>query len=269
MDKYLEKLESESIYIIREAYWLYKDKLACLWSCGKDSTALMHLIRKAFFGSVPFPIVHLDTSFKFQEIYKFRDEYAKKWGLKLIVSKNQAALKKGVCPEKGRYECCNALKTDALKQVIQDMGFKALFLAIRRDEHSIRAKERYFSPRTKDFKWDYFDQPLEMWHQFYKSRDSDDNHARIHPMLSWREIDIWRYIKKEGLPVISLYFSKKNKRFRSIGCERCCEPVISNADTIDKIIKELECTDIAERSGRCQDKEQPFMMQKLRSLGYM
>ncbi len=153
--------------------------------------------------------------------------------------------------------------------MIEKRGFNALFLAIRRDEHTIRAKERYFSPRTKNFQWNYFEQPLEMWNQFYKLKDSSDDHARIHPVLGWREIDIWRYIKKEKLPVTSLYFAKNGKRYRSIGCECCCQGIASNANTIDKIIKELEITQIAERSGRSQDKEQSFMMQKLRSLGYM
>lgn len=269
MTNYLDKLESESIYIIREANWLYKDKLACLWSCGKDSTVLLHLIRKAFFGTIPFPVIHLDTTFKFKEIYEFRDSYAKNWDFELIISKNQTALDQGVNPEAGRDICCNALKTETLKQVIKEYGFKALLLAIRRDEHSIRAKERYFSPRTRNFQWNYFEQPLEMWNQFYKLKDSNDNHARIHPVLSWREIDIWRYIKKEQLPVTSLYFAKNGKRHRSIGCECCCQGIVSNANTINKIIKELEITQIAERSGRSQDKEQSFMMQKLRSLGYM
>lgn len=144
---YLDELENRSIYIIREAYWRYKDKLACLWSAGKDSTALLHLIRKSFFGEVPILIIHLDTTFKFKEIYKFRDKYIKEWHLKLIVAKNDVALRGGMSPEKGRFECCNALKTQSLKQTISQYGFKALLLAIRRDEHGIRAKERYFSPR--------------------------------------------------------------------------------------------------------------------------
>ncbi|MBU4312097.1 MAG: sulfate adenylyltransferase subunit CysD [Candidatus Omnitrophica bacterium] len=269
VDIYLDKLESESIYIIREAYWLYRDNLALLWSCGKDSTALLHLLRKAFFGVIPFPVIHLDTTFKFKEIYDFRNRYSREWGLDLIVAKNQEALKKGISPDKGRDICCTALKTETLKQAIKKYRFKALLLAIRRDEHSIRAKERYFSPRDRDSKWDYFDQPLEMWDQFYRQKDRDETHLRVHPMLGWREIDIWRYIKREKLPVIDLYFARKNKRYRSIGCECCCQPVTSKANTIDKIIKELEDTDIAERSGRTQDKEKPFMMQKLRSLGYM
>lgn len=268
-DPYLARLESQSLCIIREAYWMYRDKLACLWSCGKDSTTLLHLLRKAFFGQIPFPVIHLDTTFKFKEIYKFRGKYSKQWNLKLIVSQNREALKKGMSPEMGRDICCSALKTEALKMAIKKYGFRALLLAIRRDEHSIRAKERYFSPRNKEFKWNYFNQPLEIWNQFYKLKDKDESHFRVHPLLGWREIDVWRYIKKEKNPVISLYFAKNKERYRSIGCACCCQPIKSSANTIDKIIRELESTKIAERAGRAQDKEQPFMMQKLRSLGYM
>lgn len=268
---YLDELENRSIYIIREAYWRYKDKLACLWSAGKDSTAMLHLVRKSFLGDVPLPIIHIDTTFKFKEIYKFRDKYIKKWHLELIVAKNDAALKEGMSPEKGRFECCNALKTEALKQIISQYGFKALLLAIRRDEHAIRAKERFFSPRDIDFRWNYRNQPLEMWEQFAQREEGlvAFSHFRIHPMLHWREIDIWRYIKQEKIPVINLYFAKGGKRYRSIGCECCCEPIPSNANTIDKIIKELEETKTAERAGRAQDKEKAYAMQKLRSLGYM
>jgi len=269
MDSYLEKLENDSIYIIREAYWLYKNKLAFLWSCGKDSTALMHLIRKSFFGTIPFPVIHLDTTFKFKEIYLFRDAMLRDWNINLVISRNQQALERGMSPGAGREACCNALKTDALKQVIKDYGLQALLLGIRRDEHSVRAKERYFSPRTEDFRWDYFNQPLEIWNQFHKLKEDEKRHVRIHPMLGWSEIDIWRYTKEERLPVVNLYFAKNGRRYRSIGCESCCEPVSSKADSIDKIIKELETTRVSERSGRSQDKEKPFMMQKLRSLGYM
>ncbi len=266
---YLDGLENQSIYIIREAYWQYRDRLAVLWSAGKDSTTMLHLIRKSFFGKVPIPIIHIDTTFKFKEIYRFRDKYIKKWHLKLIVAKNDAALKEGISPAQGRFECCNALKTEALKQVITKYGFRALLLAIRRDEHSIRAKERYFSPRDIDFHWNYKEQPLEMWEQFYQSKDQNEIHFRVHPMLHWREIDIWRYIKKEKIQVINLYFARNTKRYRSIGCECCCQPLFSDANTMDKIIKELENTRTAERAGRTQDKEKEYMMQKLRSLGYM
>jgi len=268
-DSYLDELESKTIYIIREAYWEYKGNLAILWSMGKDSTTLMHLARKAFLGNIPIPVVHIDTSFKFKQIYEFRDRCAKKWNFKLIIARNDTALKEGMSPEKGRFNCCSALKTEALKQVIQKHNFKALLVAIRRDEHTIRAKERYFSLRDKEFRWDYQNQPLELWTEYYKTEGEAGTHIRVHPLLHWREIDIWRYIKRERLPVVSLYFAKKGKRYRSIGCESCCEPIESSADTINKIIKEIQRTTISERSGRTQDKEKAYMMQKLRALGYM
>jgi sulfate adenylyltransferase subunit 2 len=266
---YLEELENRTIFIIREAYWQYREKLALLWSCGKDSTTLLYLVRKAFLGDIPIPVIHIDTSFKFKEIYEFRDKWVKRWRVNLIVAKNDLALKEGISPEKGRFTCCNLLKTEALKETIKKYGFEALFLAIRRDEHAIRAKERIWSPRDGNFRWDYQNQPLEMWEEFYKTKEEKEKHFRIHPMLSWREIDIWRYIKKEKIPVINLYFAKNGKRYRSIGCKPCCEPINSYANTIDKIIKEIEETKIAERSGRAQDKEKAYMMQKLRALGYM
>lgn len=265
--EHLRRLENQSIFIIREAYNQFK-KVAMLWSIGKDSTSLLHLIRKAFYGRIPFPILHLDTGYKFKEIYKFRDEYAHKWGLNLIVCQNQKAIAKGVASSQGKLECCTALKTEALKAAIAEGGYRALYLGIRRDEHGIRAKERHFSPRDEDFEWDYKNQPPELWDQ-YKTQARDEEHIRVHPLLGWREIDIWEYLKRENIPIVSLYFSRSGKRYRSIGCECCCSPIDSRADTIDKIIEELKTTRVSERSGRAQDKESAYMMQKLRSLGYM
>jgi sulfate adenylyltransferase subunit 2 len=264
---HLDTLENESIFIIREAYSQFKN-VAMLWSIGKDSTTLLWLVRKAFFGQVPFPVLHIDTTYKFKAIYDFREKYAKDWGLNLIVAKNEQALKEGVGPTKGKFQCCNELKTVALKQAIAKYGFKALYLGIRRDEHGIRAKERIFSPRDEDFEWDYKNQPPELWDQ-YKTKAMDEEHLRIHPLLGWREIDVWNYIKRENIPLVDLYFAKNGKRLRSIGCETCCGPVDSEADTIDKIIEELKTSTVSERSGRAQDKESDYIMQKLRSLGYM
>ena len=264
---YLDELESKTIYIIREAYVRFKN-IALLWSIGKDSTSLLWITRKAFFGKIPFPVIHIDTSFKFKEIYEFRDKYVKEWDLNLIVSKNEKALKEGMCPDKGKFECCTALKTEALKQTLKEYNFKALLLAIRRDEHGIRAKERYFSPRDREFRWNYKDQPAELW-DLYKSKIEAEQHFRIHSMLHWSELDIWKYIQRERIPIVNLYFAKNRKRYRSIGCETCCAPIKSDANSVKKIIKELETTKIAERSGRAQDKEDSYTMQKLRSLGYM
>lgn len=264
----LDELESKSIYVIREAYAQFK-KLALLWSIGKDSTTLLWLARKAFFGKLPFPLLHIDTSYKFPEIYEFREKYAKEFGLRLVVTRNEEALAAGMSPNcSDKLACCNSLKTEALKMAIAKEGFEALLLGIRRDEHGIRAKERYFSPRDGEFKWNYKDQPPELWDQF-KSSANEETHLRIHPLLHWTEIDIWRYVQRENMPVCPLYFAKNGKRYRSIGCHTCCGPVDSDADTIDKIVEELETTTTAERAGRAQDKESAYTMQKLRALGYM
>jgi len=264
---YLDALENKSIYIIREAYRQFRD-IAMLWSIGKDSTTLLWLCRKAFFGKLPFPVMHIDTSYKFKKMYEFRDEYAKKWGLKLIIARNEEALKAGMGPHKEKIECCNQLKTIALKQAIAEHGFKALLLGIRRDEHGIRAKERYFSPRNKEFQWNYKDQPPEMWDQF-KSKAETEQHIRVHPLLHWREIDVWRYVRRENIPITDLYFAKNGMRYRSLGCEPCCSKVKSNVSNLDEMIHELETTKVAERSGRAQDKESAYIMQKLRHMGYM
>jgi len=265
---HLSELESKSIYIIREAYYQFRN-IAILWSIGKDSTTLMWLCRKAFFGKLPFPVMHIDTSYKFPQMYKFRDEYSKKWDMDLIIARNEKALAEGMGPDQGeKLACCNELKTNALKQAIEKHGFRALLLGIRRDEHGIRAKERYFSPRDEQFKWDYENQPPELWDQ-YKSKAEDEQHIRVHPLLHWTEVDIWEYIKREKIPITELYFAKDGKRYRSIGCVPCCAPVPSEADTIDKVIEELKTTTTSERAGRAQDKESVTTMQKLRALGYM
>jgi sulfate adenylyltransferase subunit 2 len=265
--EHLDALESKSIYIIREAYKQFKD-IAILWSIGKDSTALMWMVRKAFYGKVPFPALHIDTGYKFKEIYEFRDKWSKEWNFKLDVAQNEESLSNGMGPQCDKLDCCTQLKTEALKLAIDTRHYEALLLGIRRDEHGIRAKERVFSPRNREFQWNYIDQPPELWDQ-YKSKQEGEQHIRVHPILHWTELDIWRYVQRENLPVVELYFAKGGQRYRSIGCEPCCNPIPSEADTIDKIVEELRTTKIAERSGRAQDKEKAYMMQKLRSLGYM
>jgi len=263
----LKDLENRSIYIIREAFAEFK-KPAVLWSTGKDSTTTLWLCRKAFFGRIPFPVIHIDTGYKFKQMYEFRDNLAREWGLELVVARNEEAINAGVGPHEGKFECCTVLKTQALMKCLEQHRFDALILAIRRDEHGIRAKERYFSPRDRDFKWDYKNQPLEMWDQ-YQTYAGDEAHTRVHPILHWRELDVWEYVKQEGLPVNPMYFAKDGRRYRSLGCEPCTSPIDSSADTIDEIVEELKVTKIAERSGRAQDKERAFTMQKLRALGYM
>ncbi|MCD6476854.1 MAG: sulfate adenylyltransferase subunit 2 [Candidatus Aenigmarchaeota archaeon] len=265
---HLTQLENRSIYIIREAYAQFKN-MACMWSVGKDSCVTLWLCRKAFFGKIPFPVIHIDTGYKFPEMYTFRDEITKKWGLDLIVAENKKAKEEGVSPKThDKFECCTRLKTDALKILLDERKFDALILAIRRDEHGIRAKERYFSPRDQAFQWDYKNQPPEMWN-LYKKLHESGTHVRVHPILHWTELDVWNYIKRENIPINPLYFAKNGKRYRSLGCVPCTQPIDSNADTIDKIIEELKTSKISERAGRAQDKEKAYMMQKLRSLGYM
>ena len=263
----MDELENRTIYVLREARQRFK-KTALLWSAGKDSTALLWMCRKAFFGKIPFPVIHIDTSYKFKEIYAFRDKWAKEWGLDLRISRNDEALKEGMNNQKGVLSCCGALKTEALKNAIRQNGLDALYLAIRRDEHGIRAKERYFSFRDERFGWNYWEQTPELWSQF-NTRVQGGEHYRVHPLLDWTETDIWEYTQREKIPVISLYFAKEGRRYRSIGCQPCCLPVESKADNIQKVLKELKVTQTAERSGRAQDKEDGYTMQKLRSLGYM
>jgi sulfate adenylyltransferase subunit 2 len=266
MDR-LSLLESRTIYIIREAYSQFK-KIALLWSIGKDSTTMLWIAKKAFFGVLPLPVIHIDTGYKLKEIYKFRESLTERWNLDLIISRNQDAINRNVTPENGKLECCNSLKTEALKLTLEKKGFKALLLAIRRDEHGIRAKERYFSPRDSKFKWNYGDQPAELW-DLFSAKSGCDDHLRVHPMLHWTEEDIWRYIQKEKIPTVGLYFAREGKRYRSIGCAPCCTAVESKAGNLRKIIRELKSTKIGERSGRAQDKEDTYTMQTLRSLGYM
>jgi len=263
----LKDLENRSIYIVRETYAEFKNP-AVLWSTGKDSTTMLWLCRKAFFGKIPFPVIHIDTSYKFKIMYQFRDNLAREWGLDLVVARNREALGEGVDPKDGKFECCTRLKTEALRECLEEHGFDALILAIRRDEHGIRAKERYFSPRDENFKWDYKDQPLEMWDQF-QGLLGEGTHMRVHPILHWRELDVWEYVKREGIPSNPMYFARDGKRYRSLGCEPCTFPIESDAATIDEIVEELRTTRIAERAGRAQDKEKTFTMQKLRALGYM
>ncbi len=263
----LNDLENRTIYIIRETYAEFK-KPAVLWSMGKDSTTMLWLCRKAFFGKIPFPAIHIDTGYKFKQMYEFRSKLAKEWGLDLIIARDEEALKKGISPKDGNLECCTKLKTEALMKCLDKYGFDALILAIRRDEHGIRGKERVFSPRDENFRWDYRDQPLEMWDQFQGLLRAG-THMRVHPMLHWRELDVWEYVNVEGIPVNPMYLAKDGKRYRSLGCEPCTSPIESNASTIDEIVEELKVTKISERSGRAQDKEKTYTMQKLRALGYM
>lgn len=264
---HLDAIEAQSMYIFREAYKHF-GKLGMLWSIGKDSTVMLWLAQKAFYGHCPFPLIHVDTSYKIPEMIEFRDNIAKEQNLNLIVHQNKEALADGMHPEKGRLVCCDHLKTKPLNEVVKVYGFEGLIMGIRRDEEGSRSKERVFSERNAECEWDYTDQPPELWDQF-KTDFKKGNHIRIHPLLHWTEIDIWNYIKRENIPVVSLYFSKEGKRYRSLGCTPCTFPVESTASNIDEIIEELKTTKQTERSGRAQDQEDAYAMQKLRSKGYM
>ncbi|MDR3155409.1 MAG: sulfate adenylyltransferase subunit 2 [Deltaproteobacteria bacterium] len=264
---HLSSLEAQSVYILREAY-SNLGKLGLLWSIGKDSTVLLWLAKKAFFGHSPFPFIHVDTSYKIPEMIVYRDKVAKELGLDLIVHRNEEALAAGMGPEAGRLACCKALKTDALAEMTRTYGFEGLIVGVRRDEEGSRSKERVFSERNEDDSWDYANQPPELWGQF-KTDFPKGRHIRVHPLLEWTEIDVWRYIEREGIPVIDLYFTKGGERYRSLGCAPCTGRVRSEASTVAEIVLELENTQVSERAGRAQDREDSYAMQKLRKDGYM
>jgi sulfate adenylyltransferase subunit 2 len=264
---HLDALEAQSVFILREAFRTF-DKLGMLWSIGKDSNAMLWLARKAFFGHVPFPVIHIDTSYKIPEMIEFRDRMAKEWKLDLIVGQNKEALAAGMNHTMGRVVCCSALKTEGLKATIDAHGFNGVIAGIRRDEEGTRAKERVFSPRGQNAEWDFRDQPPEFWDQF-KTDFAPGTHVRIHPLLHWTELDIWRYIRRENIPVVDLYFSKGGKRYRSLGCAPCTTPIVSNASNVDEVIVELEGTKQSERAGRAQDQEAEDAFERLRADGYM
>ncbi|MBK1810962.1 sulfate adenylyltransferase subunit 2 [Clostridium sp. YIM B02505] len=291
---HLDKLENKSIHILREAYSEFKN-LGMLWSIGKDSTVLLWLARKAFFGHVPIPLVHVDTHYKIPEMIQYRDRLALKWKLDMIYGENKEALDKNETFPDGkvtRLECCKRLKTEALTNTLNgswpryrmnhDIGkyeidkntepFTGIIVGVRADEEGSRSKERYFSPRDKNNDWDVAEQPPEFWNQ-YKTDFASGTHVRIHPLLDWTELDIWEYIKRENIEMVSLYFDQgEGKRYRSLGCYPCTTPVESTAKNIDEIIEELKTgkfANIAERSGRAQDKEDGGGLEELRKNGYM
>lgn len=260
MDSRLQDLEERSIYILREAKVKFKN-LAVLWSMGKDSTTMLYLCKKAFLGKIPFPAIHLDSGHDFPETYQFRDKIVKEWGINLII----APVKHEADVISGTTEGLN--KAEALRKLMAKEKFDALIVSIRRDEHGIRSKERYFSPRDKDWRWDFKNQPPEIFN--YISDFKNANHVRVHPLLHWTELDVWMYIKEKKIPFNPLYLAKDGKRYRSLGYKEVTHPIKSNADTIHKIIEELKTSEVGERSGRELDKEKEYVMQRLRELGYM
>lgn len=267
MESHLKDLEDESVFIIREAYSKVQD-LGLLWSMGKDSTVLLHLVKKAFLGHCPIPLVHVDESYEPEEMIVWRDEYVKRHGLRLIVGQNKSALAQGMGPQMGRLVCCNALKTVALQQTIREHNIQALMVGIRRDEEGSRGKERVVSPRSIGGEWNYKDQPAEIWH-YFNLHTPRDVHLRVHPILHWSELDIWEYIQAQSIEVIPLYFARNGMRYRSLGCAPCTGAFPSQADTVEKIIDELKETTDSERAGRAHDKEEAYALQKLRKTGFM
>ena len=262
---HLDTLESESIFILREAYSRFK-RLAMLWSMGKDSNVMIWLARKAFLGRIPFPLAHLDTGEEFPETYAFRDHYAQVWDLELI--DDACPPIEAVDPDLPPASRLAARKSLGLKQAIERHGFEALITGIRRDEQATRAKERVFSPRGEDGEWDFRDQPPEFW-DHYNTDFAPGTHVRVHPLLHWTEVDIWRYIERENIPVVPLYFARGGKRFRSLGEQGITFPIDSDATSVAEIIEELEATRAPERAGRAMDHESEDAFERLRTHGYL
>jgi sulfate adenylyltransferase subunit 2 len=290
---HLDALEHRSVHVLREAYAGFKS-LCMLWSIGKDSTVLLWLARKAFFGHVPFPLVHIDTSYKIPEMIAYRDRLVAEWRLNLVYGQNHAALRDGKTFPLGavdRLTCCGALKTQALTDTLSGQGaryrfnhttgayeldaetaaYTGVIVGARADEEGSRSKERYFSPRSQHNAWDVAEQPPEFWNQ-YKTDCAPGTHVRIHPLLDWTELNIWEYIERESIPVVSLYFDRGDgTRYRSLGCAPCTSPIASTARSVAEIVAELrtgQLKNIAERAGRAQDAADGGL-ETLRRSGYM
>ena len=291
---HLDQLENLSMHILRETYANFKN-MCMLWSIGKDSTVLLWLARKAFLGHVPFPLVHIDTSYKIPEMIEYRDKLAAKWHLDMVYGQNVEALKaKQTFPDGAidRLACCKALKTDALRNTLSGQWprfrfnhaigkyevdkntepYTGVIVGARADEEGSRSKERYFSPRDRQNEWDIAEQPPEFWNQF-KTDFAPGTHVRVHPLLDWTELNIWEYIDREKIPTVSLYYDQgEGTRYRSLGCYPCTNPIESTAKNTAEIINELrsgQLANVAERSGRAQDKEDGGGLETLRREGYM
>ena len=291
---HLQELESKSVYILREAYANFKN-LGMLWSMGKDSTVLLWLTKKAFYGHVPFPLIHIDTHYKIPEMINYRDKLTREWHLPMVVGSNEDALaQKQTFPDGNvdRITCCSLLKTEALRRTLTGEGkrlrynhskqayeeesnpepFTGVIVGARADEEGSRSKERYFSPRDKKNEWNIGEQPPEFWNQ-YKTDFAPGTNVRIHPLLDWTELNIWEYIERESIPTVSLYYNHGDgKRYRSLGCYPCTFPVESEARNVSEIIAELKTgkfSHVAERAGRAQDKDDGGTLETLRREGYM
>jgi sulfate adenylyltransferase subunit 2 len=263
----LTQLEQQSIYIIREAFRKV-DRIAMLWSGGKDSQTILWLTRKAFLGHVPFPCVFMETSFDMPELIELRDRLASEWHLNLVIARNDDAIQAGMNHTMGRVTCCSALLKENLKKIVERENYGGLIVGVRRDEDPTRAKERYFSPRDQHMEWNVEDQPPELWDQFNTDM-AGGTHLRVHPLLHWTEMNIWEYAEREDIPNVPLYFATEGQRYRSLGCLPCTFPIVSNANTYVQVREELRSTKKSERSVRAQDQESEDAFEKLRRDGYM
>ncbi len=261
----LDALEAEAIYILREAR-RHLDPLVLLWSVGKDSNALLWLARKAFCGRIPFPVALLDTGDEFPEVYALRDRLVAEWGLDHVaVACPSIDAADPSLPASARAA---ARKSLGLRRFIAERRLRGVIVGIRRDEQAVRAKERVFSPRDAQGEWNPRDQPAELWDHF-AAEPPAGGHVRVHPLLDWTEIDVWRYIEREGIPVVSLYFAREGRRFRSLGERSITEPVPSEAATISAVIAELGASREPERQGRVMDRSSEDAFERLRATGYM
>ena len=293
----LHRLEAEAIYIFREVAAEFH-KPVLLYSIGKDSSVLLHLARKAFFPSPPpFPLLHIDTTWKFREMIRFRDETAVRLGLDLIVHVNREGLAQGINPfTHGSALYTHVMKTEALKQALTECGFDAAFGGARRDEERSRAKERVFSFRSVNHVWDPKNQRPELWH-LYNCRIAAGESIRVFPLSNWTELDVWRYIEHQEIPVVPLYFAAPRPvversgglivldderlplepnerpvtrmvRFRTLGCYPLTGAVESSAATIADIVDEMAAVQTSERAGRLIDHDQADSMEKKKREGY-
>ncbi len=291
------ELESESIQIIREAVAGAANPVM-LYSIGKDSSVMLHLARKAFHPAIPpFPLLHVDTTWKFKEMYLHRERMAAESGMALITYTNQDGIKAGISPfSHGSSYYTDVMKTDALRQALDLHGFDVIFGGARRDEEKSRAKERIFSVRTAGHRWDPKQQRPELWNLF-NTRTMAGNTLRVFPLSNWTESDIWCYIRQERIPIVPLYFAKERPvvlrggtwiladdarlplapgeepelrkvRFRTQGCYPLTGAVEGSAATLDQIVAEILCARVSERQGRLIDTDQPGSMEKKKQEGY-
>jgi sulfate adenylyltransferase subunit 2 len=294
---HLKQLEAESIHIIREVAAEF-EKPVMLYSIGKDSAVMLHLTMKAFYPGVPpFPLMHIDTTWKFREMIEFRDNMAKELGLDLLVYINQDGVEQGIGPfTHGSKKHTDVMKTDALKQALNKYKFDAAFGGARRDEEKSRAKERVYSFRDKNHRWDPKNQRPELWNIYNGTVDKGES-IRVFPLSNWTELDIWQYIHLENIPIVPLYFAKErpvvNKdgmlimvddermpigaddkiemkmvRFRTLGCYPLTGAVESTATTLPEIIQEMLLTTTSERQGRLIDHDQAGSMEQKKREGY-